>query len=84
MQTIPSLSKRPGFWEVGLNEETGRAAGFFYTTEPFQALRVVIWWVFESGSCSSLVYNFQSRNVVPRRETQIMELGIIVIGPSRN
>ncbi|CCA73924.1 probable MIS1-C1-tetrahydrofolate synthase, mitochondrial [Serendipita indica DSM 11827] len=29
MQTMPGLSTRPGFWEVGLDEETGRVVGLF-------------------------------------------------------
>ncbi|KAG9052903.1 tetrahydrofolate synthase [Serendipita sp. 407] len=29
MQTMPGLSTRPGFWEVGLDEETGRVIGLF-------------------------------------------------------
>jgi len=29
MQTMPGLSTRPGFWEVDLDEETGRVVGLF-------------------------------------------------------
>ncbi|KAF9227925.1 FTHFS-domain-containing protein [Gyrodon lividus] len=29
MQTMPGLGTRPGFWEVGLNPETGRVVGLF-------------------------------------------------------
>lgn len=29
MQTMPGLSTRPGFWEVGLDEDTGRVIGLF-------------------------------------------------------
>ncbi|KIM28505.1 hypothetical protein M408DRAFT_8661 [Serendipita vermifera MAFF 305830] len=29
MQTMPGLGTRPGFWEVGLDEETGRVVGLF-------------------------------------------------------
>jgi len=29
MQTMPGLGTRPGFWEVGLDEETGRVIGLF-------------------------------------------------------
>ena len=29
MQTMPGLSTRPGFWEVGLDEGTGRVVGLF-------------------------------------------------------
>ena len=29
MQTMPGLSTRPGFWEVGLDEGTGRVVGPF-------------------------------------------------------
>lgn len=29
MQTMPGLGTRPGFWEVGIDEETGRVVGLF-------------------------------------------------------
>ncbi|KAF8201833.1 C-1-tetrahydrofolate synthase [Pholiota molesta] len=29
MQTMPGLGTRPGFWEVGLDKETGRVVGLF-------------------------------------------------------
>ncbi|KAF8964689.1 FTHFS-domain-containing protein [Flammula alnicola] len=29
MQTMPGLGTRPGFWEVGLDQETGRVVGLF-------------------------------------------------------
>lgn len=29
MQTMPGLGTRPGFWEVGLDPETGRVVGLF-------------------------------------------------------
>jgi len=29
MQTMPGLGTRPGFWEVGLDQETGRVMGLF-------------------------------------------------------
>jgi len=29
MQTMPGLGTRPGFWEVGLDHETGRVVGLF-------------------------------------------------------
>jgi len=29
MQTMPGLGTRPGFWEVGLDSETGRVVGLF-------------------------------------------------------
>ena len=29
MQTMPGLGTRPGFWEVGLDQETGRVLGLF-------------------------------------------------------
>lgn len=29
MQTMPGLGTRPGFWEVGLDPESGRVVGLF-------------------------------------------------------
>lgn len=29
MQTMPGLGTRPGFWEVGLDSETGHVVGLF-------------------------------------------------------
>jgi methylenetetrahydrofolate dehydrogenase (NADP+)/methenyltetrahydrofolate cyclohydrolase/formyltetrahydrofolate synthetase len=29
MQTMPGLGTRPGFWEVGLDQESGRVIGLF-------------------------------------------------------
>ena len=29
MQTMPGLGTRPGFWEVGLDPESGRVIGLF-------------------------------------------------------